>query len=116
MQPTLSADAQRLGEEIARQAGGGIGTLYRHFPTREHLVEVVYRRELELRATAAAELMPEKAPDIALEEWMLRFVRFTSNTGLFREGTTTMYFTRRSASTRSRAHSIGGNARTGLFA
>ena len=34
-------------EYIARQAGVGIGTLYRHFPTREHLVEVVYRRELE---------------------------------------------------------------------
>ena len=34
-------------EDIARQAGVGIGTLYRHFPTREHLVEVVYRREVE---------------------------------------------------------------------
>ncbi len=34
-------------EEIAPQAGVGIGTLYRHFPTREHLVEVVYRREAE---------------------------------------------------------------------
>ena len=34
-------------EDIARRAGVGIGTLYRHFPTREHLVEVVYRRELQ---------------------------------------------------------------------
>ncbi len=88
-------------EDIARRAGVGIGTLYRHFPTREHLVEVVYRRELELIATAATELMAEKAPDAALEEWMLRFVGymaakrgmasslkllFTSNSTLFAEG------------------------------
>lgn len=92
-------------EEIARQAGVGIGTLYRHFPTREHLVEVVYRRELELLATAATELMAENAPDIALEEWMHRFVSymaakrgmasslkllFTSNSALFAEGSTLM--------------------------
>ena len=44
-------------EDIARRAGVGIGTLYRHFPTREHLVEVVYRRELELLANAATELL-----------------------------------------------------------
>jgi len=92
-------------EEIARQAGVGIGTLYRHFPTREHLVEAVYRRELELLAIAATELMAEKAPDIALEEWMHRFVSymaakrgmasslkllFTSNAALFTEGSTLM--------------------------
>jgi AcrR family transcriptional regulator len=34
-------------EDIARRAGVGIGTLYRRFPTREHLVEAVYRREVE---------------------------------------------------------------------
>ena len=88
-------------EDIARQAGVGIGTLYRHFPTREHLVEVVYRRELELIATAATELMAEKSPADALEEWMHRFVSymaakrgmssslkllFTSNSTLFAEG------------------------------
>ena len=88
-------------EDIARQASVGIGTLYRHFPTREHLVEVVYRRELELIATAATELMAEKSPADALEEWMHRFVSymaakrgmssslkllFTSNSTLFAEG------------------------------
>ncbi|MQY46769.1 TetR family transcriptional regulator [Rhizobiales bacterium RZME27] len=92
-------------EEIARQAGVGIGTLYRHFPTREHLVEVVYRRELELFAVAATELMAENAPDIALAEWMHRFVSymaakrgmasslkllFTSNAALFTEGSALM--------------------------
>ncbi len=90
-------------EEIARRAGVGIGTLYRHFPTREHLVEVVYRRELELLAGAASELLADNAPDIALDKWMHRFVSymaakrgmasslkllFTSNSALFADGTT----------------------------
>ncbi|WP_454854321.1 TetR/AcrR family transcriptional regulator [Rhizobium binxianense] len=63
-------------EDIARQAGVGIGTLYRHFPTREHLVEVVYRRELESLAAAAGELAEKNTPDVALEEWMRRFVGY----------------------------------------
>jgi len=88
-------------EDIARQAGVGIGTLYRHFPTREHLVEVVYRRELESLAAAARELAEKHPPDVALEEWMRRFVSYiatkrgmsnslrilmTSNSSLFAEG------------------------------
>lgn len=63
-------------EDIARQAGVGIGTLYRHFPTREHLVEVVYRRELQSLAEAATELSRTHAADAALEEWMRRFVSY----------------------------------------
>lgn len=63
-------------ENIARQAGVGIGTLYRHFPTREHLVEVVYRREVEALCAAADELAQHNAPDIALAEWMQRFVDY----------------------------------------
>jgi AcrR family transcriptional regulator len=63
-------------EQIARRAGVGIGTLYRHFPTREHLVEVVYRREVENLCAAAGELALTRAPDIALEEWMQRFVGY----------------------------------------
>ncbi|MCO5732281.1 TetR/AcrR family transcriptional regulator [Rhizobium sp. SSA_523] len=63
-------------EDIARRAGVGIGTLYRHFPTREHLVEVVYRRELELLSIAADELSHREASDKALEEWMHRFVSY----------------------------------------
>ena len=63
-------------EEIARSAGVGIGTLYRHFPTREHLVEVVYRREVELLCAAADELAQRERPDIALEQWMQRFVGY----------------------------------------
>jgi AcrR family transcriptional regulator len=63
-------------EDIARRAGVGIGTLYRHFPTREHLVEVVYRREVEGLCHAADELASHHPPDIALEQWMQRFVDY----------------------------------------
>ncbi|MEK1887773.1 MAG: TetR/AcrR family transcriptional regulator [Phyllobacterium sp.] len=63
-------------EDIARQAGVGIGTLYRHFPTREHLVEIVYRREVEGLCAAADELARHNAPDAALAEWMQRFVDY----------------------------------------
>lgn len=63
-------------EEIAKRAGVGIGTLYRHFPTREHLVEVVYRREVEGLCHAAEELAREHPADVALELWMQRFVDY----------------------------------------
>jgi AcrR family transcriptional regulator len=63
-------------EEIAERARVGIGTLYRHFPTREHLVEVVYRREVEALCKAAEELLKKYPPDKALAEWMQRFVDY----------------------------------------
>jgi AcrR family transcriptional regulator len=63
-------------EDIARRAGVGIGTLYRHFPTREHLVEMVYRREVGALCAAADDLARRHAPDVALAEWMQRFVDY----------------------------------------
>jgi len=62
-------------EDIARSAGLGIGTLYRHFPTREALVEAVYRNEVSLLCTRADELLAEKPPDQALAAWMHLFVQ-----------------------------------------
>ncbi|MBS7812129.1 TetR/AcrR family transcriptional regulator [Roseococcus pinisoli] len=63
-------------EEIARTAGLGIGTLYRHFPTRDALVEEVYRHETSQLATAAERLAAELPPVEALREWMLLFVDY----------------------------------------
>jgi AcrR family transcriptional regulator len=61
-------------EEIARLAGVGIGTLYRHFPTRDALVEAVYRNETQRLAEAAAELATTHPPVEALRAWMRIFV------------------------------------------
>ncbi|MGP4047951.1 TetR/AcrR family transcriptional regulator [Streptomyces sp. 2A115] len=60
-------------EAIARAAGVGIGTLYRHFPTREALVEAAYRNELARVCDSAAELLAEFPPDKAMRLWMDRF-------------------------------------------
>jgi AcrR family transcriptional regulator len=65
-------------EAIAREAGVGIGTLYRHFPTREALVEAAYRNELARLCDAAAELLGANAPEQALRLWMDRFVDYTT--------------------------------------
>ncbi len=62
-------------EDIARQAGVGIGTLYRHFPTRDSLVEAVYRHEVDVLVESADKLLDTLPPDQALEKWMQLFVR-----------------------------------------
>jgi AcrR family transcriptional regulator len=71
-----AADDTVALESIARDAGVGIGTLYRHFPTREDLVEAVYAAELDDVATSAPALLAEFPPDIALRAWMDRYAAF----------------------------------------
>ncbi|HVB37127.1 MAG TPA: helix-turn-helix domain-containing protein [Vicinamibacterales bacterium] len=68
------AGAQASLDDIARQAGVGAGTLYRHFPTREALLEAVYRAELENLAAAAQTLTDTRPPIEALRAWLLLFV------------------------------------------
>jgi AcrR family transcriptional regulator len=65
-------------EAVARAAGVGIGTLYRHFPTREALFEAVYRREVQHLADLAEELKQEEQPIEALRHWMHSNVRFVA--------------------------------------
>jgi AcrR family transcriptional regulator len=65
-------------EDIARRAGVGIGTLYRHFPTREALVFGIYNHEVELLSRSAPALAAELPADEALREWMRRFVRYAA--------------------------------------
>jgi len=63
-------------DEIAKQAGVGAGTLYRHFPTRDALLEAVYRTEVEKLAAAERELSKTMPPIEALRAWMLLFVDY----------------------------------------
>src|SRR5215472_17249304 len=63
-------------DDIAKQAAVGPGTLYRHFPTREALIEAVYRTEVNKLAAAERELSAKLPPVEALRAWMLLFVDY----------------------------------------
>lgn len=85
-------------EEIARVAGVGIGTLYRHFPTRDALIGDVYRNETEQLAKAATELAESLPPKEALRQWMAVFVEYmATKQGMYPvlnslvDGTSTLY-------------------------
>ena len=65
-------------EQVARDAGVGIGTLYRHFPTREALVEALYRKELANLCAGADGLLKDHAPARALRLWMDRFIDYVA--------------------------------------
>ncbi|WP_439619044.1 TetR/AcrR family transcriptional regulator [Shinella sp.] len=62
--------------EIAKEAGVGVGTLYRHFPQRSDLIKEVFRREIDACTDAAATLSQDNAPFEALGKWMSRYVAF----------------------------------------
>ncbi|HEY3749521.1 MAG TPA: helix-turn-helix domain-containing protein [Pseudonocardiaceae bacterium] len=66
-------------DEIAKRAGVGAGTLYRHFPTRESLVEAVYRGEVDALAELAHQLLAEHEPADALTRWMREQVVFVNH-------------------------------------
>jgi AcrR family transcriptional regulator len=65
-------------EAVAKEAGVGIGTLYRHFPTREALFEAVYRHEVEQLGDLAERLQNEKQPVEALRLWLRSIVKFVA--------------------------------------
>jgi len=65
-------------EAIARDAGVGIGTLYRHFANRDALVEAVYRTELAEVSASASDLLAHHPPVAALRRWMDRYASFVA--------------------------------------
>jgi AcrR family transcriptional regulator len=63
-------------EEIARRAGVGIGTLYRHFPARQSLLEAVYKEQVDALDALAGKLLTSESPGGALGEWLRAFAAF----------------------------------------
>ena len=82
-------------EDIAKRAGVGIGTLYRHFATREALIEAVYRSELDALMATGEELIKQYPAFQALRIWMDRYVEFVATKHAMRE-TLSSAFTSRS--------------------
>ncbi|MGN8245782.1 TetR/AcrR family transcriptional regulator [Cellulomonas soli] len=75
----LAEDGDVPLETIAARAGVGIGTLYRHFPQRNALVEAAYRQEVQQLCDAAPALLAPDRPAVeSLREWMGRFVRYAA--------------------------------------
>lgn len=70
------AGANASLDDIAKEAGVGPGTLYRHFPTRDALLEAVYRTEVEKLAAAERKFAETMSPIEALRTWMLLFVDY----------------------------------------
>jgi AcrR family transcriptional regulator len=71
------SDAEASLEEVARRAGVGIGTLYRHFPTRQNLLEAVYVDEVEAVSRSAQDVA-KLPPWDALVSWLRRFVGYVA--------------------------------------
>jgi AcrR family transcriptional regulator len=71
-----SGRAEVTLDAIAKTAGVGIGTLYRHFPTREALVEAAYRQELARLCDAVPGLLRSLPPDEAMRAWMDRYIDY----------------------------------------
>src|SRR3954447_2189627 len=72
------ADRSASLEDVARRAGVGIGTLYRHFPTRTDLVQAIYVDEVEALSRSAGELADDVDPWEALTAWLGRFVGYVA--------------------------------------
>jgi AcrR family transcriptional regulator len=72
------SDAEVSLDQIAKKAGVGIGTLYRHFPTRLDLLEAVYRDEVDALRETAEKVVPNHTPVEALELWLEAFVDYAA--------------------------------------
>ena len=77
-------------DDVARQAGIGAGTLYRHFPTRDALLEAVYLTEVEKLAAAERDLAAALPPVEALRAWMLLFVDYIATKQIIAPALNTM--------------------------
>ncbi|WP_437004509.1 TetR/AcrR family transcriptional regulator [Streptomyces sp. enrichment culture] len=73
-QAFLAGDTDAHVKDIARSAGVAIGTLYRHFETREALIEEVYRTEVDVLCAAPGELLDQHPPEEALRRFLLLLV------------------------------------------
>lgn len=97
-------------ETIAHEAGVGVGTLYRNFPSREALVAEVYRSELARFCALAAHLVADHPPADALREWMRRYQDFVATKHGMAEALRAVIASGEITSSRTREHLDGAIA------
>ena len=97
--------------EIARRAGVGPGTLYRHFPTREALILAVYRQEIQALADLAPALLAEHPPVLALRLWLDQTARY----GQLKYGAAAVIHAATSAGLESEAYALVTGAISALL-
>jgi AcrR family transcriptional regulator len=105
-----SAGAAPSMRAIAREAGVGIGTLYRHFPTRESLVEAIYRDQVTRLTSGALALVGQMAPAAAMRRWMDLFGEWIATKNGMLDTLLSMIDSGQIAHARTRAELLGAIA------
>ena len=95
-------------EEVARRAGVGIGTLYRHFPNRQALLEAVYQDQVNGVCTRGRELAATKPPAEALSLWLHSMLTNNLTTLGLKEALTASEISAQTSECRAKAHAVGG--------
>ena len=95
-------------EEVAKRAGVGIGTLYRHFPNRQALLETVYRDQVTAHCTRARELLATTPPGEALPLWLHSLLTYNLSMRGLKEALMAGEVSPQTSDCKARMHEVGG--------
>jgi AcrR family transcriptional regulator len=95
-------------EEVAKRAGVGIGTLYRHFPNRQTLLEAVYRDQVNVLSQRGRELLAIKPPVEALQLWLNALLSYNLTTRGLKEALMASEISPQTSQCRATLHAVGG--------
>ena len=112
----LEAAAEMIGElgpgvsleDVAKRAGVGIGTLYRHFPNRQALLEAVYRDQVTLLSDRARELLATTTPAEALMRWLHALLTYNLTMRGLKEALMAGEVSPQTSECKERMHEVGG--------
>ena len=95
-------------EEVAKRAGVGIGTLYRHFPNRQALLEAVYRDQVNVNCLRARELLATTPPGEALPLWLHSLLTYNLTMRGLKEALMAGEISPQTSECRAKMHEVGG--------
>jgi AcrR family transcriptional regulator len=95
-------------EEVAKRAGVGIGTLYRHFPNRQALLEAVYRDQVTMNCVQGRELLAMEPPAEALQHWLHSLLSLNLTTRGLKEAMMAGEISPQTSECKANMHAVGG--------